>query len=225
MARTMINPLEAWTTVIFLCDWPEHGEHAPAITQHLRDRAAGFDRPIQSGIATSAKSAQGLVESPLDLFRTSENPALARLVAWCEGCVRNVVSAVNGKQVAPADLRVEFTESWFHITNDGGFHDAHTHGACSWCGIYYLDPGDAEEVPADGSATAGNGVNRFYAPIGIGGMLRDYGNAWLGRQSVDIQPMEGRLALFPAYLMHSGLPYRGTRDRMIISFNSRTWKA
>jgi hypothetical protein len=32
----------------------------------------------------------------------------------------------------------------------------------------------------------------------------------------------GTLVLFPAYLLHSGLPYKGDRDRVILSFNSRS---
>jgi len=225
MTQTRITPFEAWQTVLFFCDWPEHEAEAPAIEAALRADAAGYDRPVASGIATSAKPAQGLVESPLNLFQRLQDPALLRLATWIDGCVRNVVSSVNGRQVPPNGLRVEFTESWFHITNDGGFHDAHTHGACSWCGIFYLKPGQPDEVPQSGSEAAGNGVNRFYGPIGMGGMTRDYGNAWLGRTYIDVQPMAGRLVLFPSYLLHSALPYRGAEDRIIISFNSRTHRA
>ncbi|MEM6905676.1 MAG: putative 2OG-Fe(II) oxygenase [Pseudomonadota bacterium] len=36
------------------------------------------------------------------------------------------------------------------------------------------------------------------------------------------QPINGRLVLFPSFLLHSALPYRGDTDRIIVSFNSRT---
>jgi len=55
-------------------------------------------------------------------------------------------------------------------------------------------------------------------------MVRDYGNSYLGRYYVDVQPMEGRLVLFPSYLMHSALPYIGTGDRIVLAFNTRTYK-
>jgi hypothetical protein len=31
------------------------------------------------------------------------------------------------------------------------------------------------------------------------------------------------LLLFPAYLWHSGLPYRGEEDRIVLAFNARVF--
>jgi hypothetical protein len=225
MQQSTISINDAWPTTMFLCDWPGNAARAPAIIDDLLDRAKAFKTPIASGVATSAKSATGLIESPLNLFSTTKEPNLQALVAWISGCVRAAVSQVNGGAVAPDKLRVEFTESWFHITNDGGFHDAHTHGNCSWCGIYYLAAGDPDTVPASGATKAGNGVNRFYGPLPKGGMLRDYGNNYLRRYYVDVQPIEGRLVLFPSYLMHSALPYAGAADRIVLAFNTQTFTA
>lgn len=222
MEQTQISINPVWPSTLFLCDWGLHGDHQAGLSAHIGDLASGYSTPVASGVATSAKPAKGLVESPLDLFQSSNDPHITALAGWISGCVRAAVSKVNGDQVPPSRLRVEFTESWFHITNDGGFHDAHTHGACSWCGIYYVVAGDADAVRPDGNAVAGNGINRFYSPIGQGGMVRDYGNSYLGRSFVDVQPVNGRLILFPSYLLHSALPYTGGTDRIIVSFNSRT---
>lgn len=219
---TEIAIQHAWPTTLFLCDWPEQAARAAAVERHIRARAAGFDRPVASGVATSAKPEAGLVESPLDLFDTTTDGDLGVLIEWMAACIRHSVVQVNGGRVPPDEIEVEFCESWFHITNDGGFHDAHIHGNCSWCGIFYVAAGDAAEVPPDGAASAGNGINRFYAPIPTGGMVRDFGNAYLGRSYLDVQPRNGRLVLFPAYLLHSALPYTGSSDRVILSFNSRT---
>ena len=222
MQQNTVSIMQAWPTTMFLCDWPDNAARAPAIIDHLQERATAFTQPIASGVATSAKSAEGLIESPLDLFQTTSEPNLKALIAWIAGCVRAAVIKANGSDVAPDQLRVVFTESWFHITNNGGFHDAHTHGNCSWCGIYYLAAGDPDTVPASGSTTAGNGVNRFYGPLSTGGMARDFGNNYLRRYYFDVQPIEGRMILFPSYLLHSALPYFGTADRIVLAFNTRT---
>lgn len=219
---TEIAIQNAWPSTLFLCDWPEHARRAAAIERHIRARAAGFETPVASRIATSAKPEAGLVESPLDLFDTTTDDDLGALIEWMAACIRHCVAQVNGSRVSPDAIEVEFCESWFHITNEGGFHDAHIHGNCSWCGIFYLTAGNSGEVPADGAASAGNGINRFYSPISTGGMVRDFGNAYLGRSYLDVQPKNGRLVLFPAFLLHSALPYRGEADRIILSFNSRT---
>ncbi|MDT8344152.1 MAG: putative 2OG-Fe(II) oxygenase [Thermohalobaculum sp.] len=182
-------------------------------------QASGFSRPVASGVTISAKPADGLVKSPLSFFSSADDAALKNLVGWVEACVRAVVSRINGASVAPERLRVTFNESWFHVTRSGGFHDVHVHGNCSWCGIYYLR--SAAAAPArDGSA--GNGINRFYSPMMRGGVLRDFGNSYLGRDYVDIEPRNGRLVIFPAHLLHSALPYVGDEERIILSFNSRT---
>ena len=222
MRQNRISIMEAWPTTLFLSDWPDQAARAPAIIDHLRQRSAGFATPVASGVATSAKPASGLIESPLDLFDTTDQPDLLALVAWFRQCIRAAVQKANNSALPPERLNVRFNQSWFHITNDGGFHDAHIHGNCSWCGIFYLASGDADEIPEGGADKAGNGINRFYSPIQTGGGLRDFGNAYLGRGYVDIRPSDGRLVLFPSYLLHSALPYRGERDRIILSFNSET---
>jgi len=51
----------------------------------------------------------------------------------------------------------------------------------------------------------------------------DYGNSYLSNNRLDITPIDGLLVLFPAFLLHSGLPYKGERDRVVIAFNSRSY--
>lgn len=219
---TEISIQHAWPTTLFLCDWPEQAARSGEIEAHLREKAAAFSKPVESGVATSAKPVEGLVESPLDLFNDIKSDDLRALVGWMAACLQHCVSNVNGGTVAPERIHIDFTESWFHITNQGGFHDAHTHGNCSWCGIFYLRAGDPDPTPAEGRIAAGNGINRFYSPIPGGGLVRDFGNRYLGRSYFDVDPTPGRLVIFPSFLLHSALPYTGERDRIILSFNSRS---
>ena len=213
---------ELWPTTLFISDWPDQQARGPAICDMLRAQSRSYKAPIASGVALSSKSSTGLVESPLNLFQTTIDPNLQALASWIGNAVRSVVRKMTGANVAPERLQVEFTDSWFHITNEGGFHDAHVHGNCSWCGIFYLEAGESAQVTGP-TSVAGNGVNRFYSPIGMGGLVSDFGNSYLnGRHYVDVQPVNGRLVIFPAYLLHSALPYRGSSDRIVIAFNSRT---
>ena len=89
---------------------------------------------------------------------------------------------------------------------------------CSWCGIYYLQIGESGQR-SDGGAP--NGGNRFYSPLRVGGGYKDFGNQYLDFNFVDPPIQDGLLILFPSYLMHSGLPYHGEKDRIVISFNSQ----
>ncbi len=213
---------DLWQTTLFLSDWPEQGARAARLCEHIRGEAKAYRENIASGVARAAKSAQGLVESPLNLFNATQNADMQALAGWISRTVRAVVHKVNGAQGPIDRLQVEYTNSWFHITNDGGFHDAHTHGNCSWCGIFYVEAGESAQAGPD-AASAGNGLNRFYSPIPFGGQVFDYGNNYLrSRHYLDVQPVSGRLVIFPSYLLHSALPYRGATDRIVIAFNTRT---
>jgi uncharacterized protein (TIGR02466 family) len=210
-----LTPRQLWPTTLFHRVWPDHAREGPGILEFLY-RLRGEATGVVSGVAPAAKSAHGLFESDFDLF-ARDHPGLKRLMAFIGQSVQQAVAHVNGPKVPPGKIRVEVPDSWFHITNGGGHHDAHYHGGCSWCGIYYLQAG--ESAAAAGGAP--NGVNRFYSPLGRGGAHADYGNAYLGAVYVDVPPQDGLLLLFPSYLLHSALPYRGATDRVVISFNSR----
>jgi uncharacterized protein (TIGR02466 family) len=212
---------QSWPTMFFYRRWRDHAAEAPAILEYLAELRKAAKSNIASGVAPMAKSMQGLFESDFDLFKR-DHPGLRRLVGWVEQTVRQAVCVANGNRAKPEQVRVEIPEAWYHVSNGGGFHDAHYHGDCSWCGIFYLQAGDPR--PSDNSG-AGNGVSRFYSPIGTGAVLGDFGNAYLTNNRVDITPTDGMLLLFPSYLLHSGLPYAGERDRVVIAFNSRSYLA
>lgn len=213
---------QSWPTMFFYRKWKDHPAEAAGIIEHLYQSKASSSQNIASGVAPSAKAAHGLYESDFDLLK-SDHAGVRKLAGWIEQTVRDAVIVANGNRVKPDQVRVEIPESWSHITNDGGFHDAHYHGECSWCGIFYVQAGDARPTAAGPSGAAGNGVSRFYSPVGTGGFLNDYGNAYLSSNRVDIAPVDGMLILFPSYLLHSGLPYSGKQDRVIIAFNSRSY--
>ncbi len=69
---------------------------------------------------------------------------------------------------------------------------------------------------------ASNGVTRFYGPpfAHLGGAHVDLGNAYLQPPHVDVEPVPGQLVIFPAWLAHQALPYAGTAERIIVSFNA-----
>ena len=131
----------------------------------------------------------------------------------------NVVNDVNGydddymSQLVP-DLR----ESWAHVTNNNGYHDAHKHLSTSWGGIYYLSVGECGMVADENGDSRMNGSNRFYSPIQY--FTLDQSMQYLRNDVADICPEDGVLVIFPAYLLHSATPYIGKKDRVVISFNS-----
>src|SRR5262245_18366272 len=206
-----------WTTTFYSRAWTEHANYAASIISLLYQLRAKEPQQIASGVAPGAKSSVGLYESNFDLF-AGDDPGLNKLKAFVIETVQLAAARVNGSQIEPHRLRVALVDSWFDITHDGGFHDAHVQGGSSWCGIYYLQAGESGKRAAAG---APNGGNRFYSPLRTGGGYKDYGNQYLDFSYIDPPVRDGLLFLFPSYLMHSGLPYRGEKDRIVISFNSQ----
>ena len=205
-----------WATRFYACPWLEFASHREELISQLYAlRNAQSDR-IQSGVAAATKSGSGIYESDFDLLEVP-HPSIQSLRDFIAASLRRVVAHVNDEEVTPDKIEIEFRDSWYHITNDGGFHDAHVHGGCSWCGIFYVQIGDSGQR-TDGGAP--NGGNRFYSPHWSGGAHNDYGNKYLGNVYIDPPIQDGMLLLFPSYLKHSGLPYCGEKDRIIISFNS-----
>ena len=48
----------------------------------------------------------------------------------------------------------------------------------------------------------------------------DFGNAYLQAAHLDVAPVPGQLVIFPSWLAHQAMPYQGSSDRVIISFNA-----
>jgi hypothetical protein len=159
-----------------------------------------------------------------DLLHRVKLPQWQEFVGFVVSSIGATVQAANdqawGGQVS--DLQVGFQGMWFQVSRDGAFHDIHTHGNCSWSGVYIvqIDPDDHRtQHPVYG---AGNGVTRLYGPhfATLGGAFIDVGNAYLQPPHVDVSPRAGQLLLFPAWLAHKAMPYQGELDRVIISFNA-----
>jgi hypothetical protein len=120
------------------------------------------------------------------------------------------------------DLKVGIQGMWFQCSREGAFHDVHTHGNCSWSGVYIVqidEPAVRVTHPVYGTA---NGVTRLYGPhfATLGGAFVDVGNAYLQPPHQDVEPVAGQLLLFPSWLAHMALPYNGEKERIIISFNA-----
>ena len=120
------------------------------------------------------------------------------------------------------DLRVSIEGMWFQFSRDGAFHDVHTHGNCSWSGVYVVQIDDAARRARHPVYGAANGVTRLYGPpfTALGGAFIDIANAYLQPPHQDIEPVAGQLLLFPSWLPHQAMPYGGDLDRIIISFNA-----
>ena len=120
---------------------------------------------------------------------------------------KNYLGQFNNSQLA-----VNITDAWFIHYEKGGFVAPHAHGDCSWCCVYYVQLGK--------NASRKNGGTYFQKPYPARSTF-DFGAFYNKETSVDMYPEEGKMLVWPSYLMHGSYPYDGKNDRIIISANAR----
>ena len=159
-----------------------------------------------------------------DLLTRIQLPEWQGFVRFVVGSLRDTVKAANAGAWPQQglDLRVAIEGLWFQTSNRGAFHDVHTHGNCSWSGVYCVQVDAPEQRVAHPVYGAANGVTRFYGPpfTHLAGAHADLGNAYLQLPHIDVEPVPGQLLLFPSWLAHQALPYDGQAERVIVSFNA-----
>jgi hypothetical protein len=160
-----------------------------------------------------------------DLLKRVDLPEFSALVQFIAAAVQSTAQQANAG-VWPEGrhgLQLELTGVWFQVQNGAAFHDVHTHGNCSWSGVYYVQVDPPAQRVAQPQFGALNGATRFYSPLFplLGGAHMDMGNAWLQNATLDVAPVEGELIVFPAFLPHKAMPYVGERDRIVVSFNAQ----
>jgi hypothetical protein len=159
-----------------------------------------------------------------DLMQRVELPEFHQLFSFIAESLQTTVKAANAN-VWPAklSLKLEIAGSWFQIQNHSAFHDIHSHGNCSWSGVYYVQLDPPEQRQQHKVLGALNGMTRFYGPYQnwLGGAYMDMGNAYFQQPHFDVCPEPGMLVLFPAFLNHKAMPYEGVTDRIVVSFNAQ----
>jgi uncharacterized protein (TIGR02466 family) len=207
------NKQSIWTSHIYCFKDEKHSSKKDELITHVYDLK---NQGKASGIADIAK--KNLFESNFDFFN-SDLQAVRELKLFCEKSLMHVVKDVNTyDNIYMSQLVPDLRESWAHVTNNNGYHDAHKHLSTSWGGIYYLNVGECGNVVDENGDTRPNGTNRFYSPIQY--FTLDPSMQYLRHDVADICPEDGVLVIFPAYLLHSATPYSGKKDRVVISFNS-----
>lgn len=208
-----IEPIPLWKTDCFVCSNPIHPLIKDELIKLIYADAGQNDIQVKSEVAVTAK--HQVQESELD-FLSGSDANIELLNQTVSDLITTIATEVNaGFWPEEAEAAAEITESWYHITKNGGYHDAHSHPNCSWCGIYYVDIGEA-------SLSSRSGVNRFYDPRINADHYLDAGAQYLNGTGIwDIEPADGQIIIFPSYLKHSALPYFGSQDRLIIAFNAQ----
>jgi len=223
MQHDLAHPLEKitiWPTHMFRYryrDWPYDKK---AIIDCIRTETDKQEKDIDSNIALGVKT-PGLKESKFTfLEREDQYPIIKKLNGFFLEALADVVlhalPTADSRLALPngiKSVKPVIFESWYHVANNGGAHGAHQHPGASWAGIFYVNTPNCKMNNL-------NGINRWFN-IDSNRGPGDLGSYWWNSEGVyGINPDEGTLILFPAWLWHEATSYVGDEDRIIIAFNS-----
>lgn len=192
--------------------------NAGAMNEALRRLFMGMQQKGENANPIKFNTNVGPVfDSHFDLFDLEEAP-IKELAAHVRQILTASIAKLNNyaqDQAARLDLKMD---AWFHVTGSGGAKTLHNHPNASWSMVYYVDAGDP--APAEQRS----GYLQIYDPRHTAGMYQDAGNMQWPRictfNGVTIAPQSGHFIVFPSFLYHEALSYRGTRERVMVAVNA-----
>ena len=159
-------------------------------------------------------------QSSWDMDKWGGVPAI-KLLAFGRNLANRMTTDVEGntgKGPYPGHFAVTWIGNmWANINRNGDGNGFHSHPGAYWSGVYYVDDGGIDADPALG------GELEFLDPRGPLAMMNAphlrMAGALTAGATERLRPKAGRMVIFPAWLMHQVLPYRGRRERISIAFN------
>lgn len=179
------------------------------------DESERFNDALKDQILTKERDDPGVRRSNIggwhsddDLFNWPGR-ATEALREIALGAVKTVVPLMVG---GDCDFGARLA-GWANVSRYGAYNKRHNHPGCQISAVYYVDAGSppAPDVPESGTF-------EFLDPRLHAEMSAMPGEN-VGR-NMTIQPLNGRMVLFPSWLYHQVNPYYGEAERISISFNA-----
>jgi uncharacterized protein (TIGR02466 family) len=193
-------------TPIYFVDLPDVEELNRAVRQHVyawRDQDS-------AGIVRSNVARVGSWHSQLDMQHREDFRELTiRIVG--------VVQQIYDTEGYDPAFMAKCDNMWANISPKYGYNRNHTHPGVLWSGVYYVQtPAESGRIFFSDPRPQAQVIQPRFDPDNPRGA-----NAW---SEVYFQPIEGRLILFPAWLVHEVEPNMTDAegpdaDRISVSFN------
>jgi len=202
----MTERLNLFPTPILKAHPPEHEALNSALLEAIfaeRERNPGLDRSNFGGW-----------HSDIDMIRWAGSPA----EHLAEFAVQQ--ASEHMADISPLGKR-QFRwgiDMWANINGPGNANQLHCHPGAYWSGVYYPDPGGAEEAENGGALVLEDPRYPTAYQTVTDLVLRDAEMKPMYSQ-VAIQPEAGLLVMFPSWLRHSVQPHHGDRERVSVAIN------
>ena len=200
----------------FLADttYPDHEQYKDQLITFIKDYDTKNKINEKDFVSTHIKYNMAESAPTLKFFEEANNVVLNNLKEYIEALIIDLYKVLcsRAKDSNFQDGICEVTESWYHITKTGGYHDLHNPAHSSFSAIYFLDVSECDYK---------NGSIRFYKPFNTIVPVNDIGLNWIQNDLIDFIPKNGQIIVFPGFLDHSAIPYYGKSNRYVIAVNAR----
>ena len=132
------------------------------------------------------------------------------------------VAEVSGHMIDIASSgKRQFTwavDMWANINGPGHANQLHCHPGAYWSGVYYPDPGGADEEGRGGELLLED--PRYpMAYSTVPDLVLRHADREPMYSQVAVRPQAGLLVMFPSWLRHSVRPHGGDRERISVAIN------
>ena len=195
-----------WSTVVGEFYNPDHDQ--------IKKKLLVFFEDYKKKQPSSRKSNENfnLYESRYNLHQES-NQDLQKVMRFISGGVFSVFQQASKGYIlergSDTKYRVIIRDSWFITYENGGFVAPHTHDNCSWSCVYYVQSGK--------DSNKKNGATYLQSPNAR--LKSDIGSESFQHQLQNFEPIEGKLVVWPSYIIHGSYPHLGKVKKAIISAN------
>ena len=148
-------------------------------------------------------------QSHPDLF-DGPAPCLGTLRRHIVSLMRVVMAAPAGGDLTRVEGQLGLT-GWANVNRDGDFNRVHDHPGSHWSGVYYVSLGEPDP------GTELNGAIEFLDPRPSANLpIPGYRTG----SAMAVNPTAGEFILFPSWIQHYVMPFRGRGERISIAFNA-----
>ena len=209
MSNDKIYPL--WPVLLGEFQNPNH--------QEIKNELIEFFKEYEdkNKISRSGTENYSLFESKYNLHQ-EKNDALIKILNFIANSFLSMAKNINKADLDKLEnknpkFEVKIKESWFIKYNNGGAVMPHDHGNCSMSCVYYVQVGE--------NADLNNGSTYFLRPYNRGSSHKDLGGLrYVNGGASLFKAEEGKLLVWPSFIMHGSKPYNGDKNRIIISANA-----
>ena len=186
--------------------------------QEIKNDLIKFFNEYETNHKKSRKGSENydLFESEYFLHKEN-NSAVAKIINFIAEGFLTMTKNVNKAELDKIEnkeikLNVKIKNSWFIKYNKGGMVTPHDHGGCSLSCVYYVQVGKDADIK--------NGSTFFLRPFNRGSTHEDFAGIRYNQAEQLFKAEEGKLLIWPSFMLHGSKPYTGEKNRIIISANA-----